>query len=460
MSRALPFDWATDLRDGALLVLLVLAYYAAPWWLAGVLTLGLVAAAWRRLDLALLLPVLAAPTYRAPKAFDLALAGRSVPFEVSLPEYCVLVCAVAWALRWVRPPAGIGRPSLTRAVVLPPLALLAAVTLTLPFTRHLHEALREYRVVVTEPVAYALMAASVWRSLGDVWRALFAMSGLGIGMALFSLYHYYVIGVVENTGGVRRILAIYHSPNHLALFLGRLITLCFAHALFAVAVLRRRALAVLPAVALALMLVVLYFTYSRGALIGIAAGLLVLLAGWRPRVALAAGAGGLLLAFVVLPLLAGDRYLQAVPLFQRVYVWRSALAMGLDHPVLGVGLDNFLYYYPQYILPEARLEPDLSHPHDLVLDFWLRSGILGLAAFAGIQVYFWGRIRSLATRSDAWIKWAALALAASMVDFLVHGLIDNSYFLIDLAYMFWFTVALTTVLSRAQAAIAPAEVRE
>ena len=50
--------------------------------------------------------------------------------------------------------------------------------------RYLHEALREYRVVVVEPVAYAMMAATVWRSVGDVWRALFAMSGLGIGMAL------------------------------------------------------------------------------------------------------------------------------------------------------------------------------------------------------------------------------------------------------------------------------------
>ena len=30
----------------------------------------------------------------------------------------------------------------------------------------------------------------------------------------------------------------------------------------------------------------------------------------------------------------------------------------------------------------------------------------------------------------------------AMVDLLVHGLIDNSYFLVDLAFVFWLTLAL------------------
>ena len=54
-----------------------------------------------------------------------------------------------------------------------------------------------------------------------------------------------------------------------------------------------------------------------------------------------------------------------------------------DHPLLGVGLDNFLYEYPKYILPEAWREPNLSHPHNIVLDFWVRLGI------GGVFILFW-----------------------------------------------------------------------
>ena len=30
-----------------------------------------------------------------------------------------------------------------------------------------------------------------------------------------------------------------------------------------------------------------------------------------------------------------------------------------------------------------------------------------------------------------------------MADFLVHGIIDNSYFLVDTAFIFWLTLALS-----------------
>ncbi len=448
--------WRRDLWPGAVLVLLLAAYYVTPWWLALPLTVGFVAACWWRLDLALLLAPITAPAFRAPRAFDAALFGRTTAFEVSLAEYCLLACAVAWALRWVRWPAGGEPPRLMLRSLAAPAAFVAAATLTLPFTLHLREALREYRVVVVEPAVFYVLAVSTWRGLGDVWRALYALTGLGIGISLFSLYHYWVIGVVENTGGVKRILAVYHSPNHLALFMGRLIPVVLAQVLFGWLVRRSRALTAVPAASLSLLLLVFYFTYSRGALIGIGAGALVLLVGWRPRVAALAGVAGLVLV-LGLTLVERERMVQVVPLFQRVYVWRAALAMALDHPLMGVGLDNFLYYYPQYILPEARLEPDISHPHNLLLDFWLRTGVLGVVALAGVQVYFWRLVRGTLAQENPWMRWAALSLAASMVDFLVHGLIDNSYFLIDLAFMFWCTVALATVLARStQPATVPA----
>lgn len=455
--RALGALSADDMRSGAALALVLAGYYAAPWWLTPLLTLALVVLAWRRLDVALLLPPATAPAFRAPKAFDLTWLGRPEPFEVGLAEYTLLVCAAAWLLRWRWRPAGAPIPSAGLWRVAWPAALfVGAAALTLPFTGHLREALRELRTVVAEPALYYVLAVTTWRTLGDVWRALLALAALGMTMAVFSLYHYWVIGVVEATGGVRRILAIYHSPNHLALALGRLIPIALAQTLFALLVRRSPPLAAFALAALGLMGVVFFFTYSRGALLGIGAAALLLLAGWRPRLALGAGVVALVLTAVALPLVAGERMGQLLPLVQRAYVWQAALAMALDHPLFGVGLDNFLYQYPSYILPEAKLEPDVSHAHNLFLDFWLRMGILGLAAMAVLLVRFWQHIRTLLVGQGVWAKWAGLALAASMADFLVHGLIDNSYFLIDLAFMFWLTAALAAVAARASAMSAAA----
>src|SRR4029434_1014429 len=56
----------------------------------------------------------------------------------------------------------------------------------------------------------------------------------------------------------------------------------------------------------------------------------------------------------------------------RIEVWTSAVHMVADHPVLGIGFDNFIYLYQQrYILPQAWEEPNLSHPHNWLLNVWL-----------------------------------------------------------------------------------------
>jgi O-antigen ligase len=108
-----------------------------------------------------------------------------------------------------------------------------------------------------------------------------------------------------------------------------------------------------------------------------------------------------------------------------------------DHPVLGVGLDNFVYLYQQFYLRDGAVaEPSLSHPHNWILNFWLSLGVLGLAAFVWLLVCFWRQARG---RLRSWVVAGALG---AMADMLVHGFIDNSYFLVDLAFVFWLCLAL------------------
>jgi len=202
-------------------------------------------------------------------------------------------------------------------------------------------------------------------------------------------------------------------------------------------------------------------TFSKGALLlGLPAALSLILILWLGRWGViavgAAGVGGL----AALPLLSRlPRFASVLNLgsgtsFFRVKLWVSAWRMFLDHPLFGVGPDNFLYQYrSRYILPEAWQEPNLSHPHNIALDYLSRLGLLGVACGLWLHLGFWRaaidtyrRLRSPMTNYD--LLALCVGLMASVADMLAHGLVDHSFFLIDLAFVFCLTLALVQHLQR------------
>jgi len=232
--------------------------------------------------------------------------------------------------------------------------------------------------------------------------------------------------------------------------LDRVIPLALAVALFGPGLLRRW----LYGLGALIMAAACIATFSKGALLlGLPAGIgLVLVAGafrlrnrWPVWVLGAGGFSGLLLlAFLFrTPRFADLLNFQSGTSFIRLNLWQSAWRMALDHPWLGVGPDNFLYAYrSHYVLPAAWQELNLSHPHNILLDLWTRLGLLGViagawAVGAGARLA-WRLYRSAG--SDTWPL--ALGLLAGLVVAVVHGMIDNSLFLIDLMALFLMSLAL------------------
>lgn len=307
-------------------------------------------------------------------------------------------------------------------------------------------AMREFRVIILEPaLLYALIRAANL-SRRDLEWIVHAFILSAVAVSLIGLYQFFFTNWVIIGEGVRRALAVYGSPNNLALYLDRALPLALALLLF-VTDKRRRSVYALSALVIAL---ALYLTYSRGAWVGIAAGLafIALASDRRARIALS----GLLIVGViaVVPFLQTER---AQSLFQigtgtgffRVSVWESAWSMIRDHPIFGVGLDNFLYEYPKYINPAAWREPNLSHPHNIVLDFWARLGIAGVFVLAWMLFEFYRR----GSRAARGVNRAlAIGLMASMTAGLAHGLIDAAYFYVDLAFVWMLTLGVIVELGR------------
>jgi O-antigen ligase len=241
--------------------------------------------------------------------------------------------------------------------------------------------------------------------------------------------------------GVRRAQAWYPSPNHLALTLGRAWPFLLALALVGPLAWRRPAWLAAASVAVALLL-----SFSIGGWVGSAAALAAVLfaLGLRKRAWQLGGAAAVVLALVSGLALVGALPERLNPLRQtggfRLELWSSTVAMLRDHPLFGVGLDNFAYLYQQVYLREgAAAEPNLSHPHNWLLHFWVELGLLGLIAFVWLVVIFVRRARRAPRTRPA--LWLVAGAVGAMTDMLVHGLVDNSYFLVDLAFVFWMMLA-------------------
>src|SRR5207253_7475289 len=208
---------------------------------------------------------------------------------------------------------------------------------------------------------------------------------------------------------------------------------------------------------------------TGGWLGGLAGGLAVIAVVSRRRLAVRAGLAAALALVVASGLAIGGVLPERLnPLRQtggfRLDLWLSSLEMLRDHPLLGFGLDNFAYLYQQvYLRQGAAAEPNLSHPHNWLLQFWLDLGLVGLGAFCWLVVRFAREVRKtlsfqgmsggkvplsadgaplLAAAPEAKERWVVAGAVGAMADLLVHGLIDNSYFLVDLAFVFWLTLAL------------------
>ncbi|MCX5987730.1 MAG: O-antigen ligase family protein, partial [Chloroflexi bacterium] len=119
----------------------------------------------------------------------------------------------------------------------------------------------------------------------------------------------------------------------------------------------------------------------------------------------------------------------------RFSVWTGAVEMIRDHPWLGLGLDQFVYAYPNYMGAEAWSEPNLSHPHQFLLDFWIRLGFPGvlLLMFVGVRLLW--RLR--ADNRSADLNPLAIATTGAFIVWAIHGLVDNSFFVSDLSYATW-----------------------
>ena len=279
---------------------------------------------------------------------------------------------------------------------------------------------------VTAAVALTLLLARTERQVRLVAWALI-VAGLAEALLGYSQWAF-ATGSLGPGGSSIRVFGTFGQPNPYGGYLNFALPLALALALFGRDA-RERWVA---AAASVILLLAQGLANSRGALIGLAAAVVVIaVLGWRrERLAIVAVVFGVPLAIIAwIGQLVPNRIANAVlnqvrvngltlscapnsgvndanfSTVERLAHWVAGLRMFQAHPLLGVGAGNYNNAYPQYAI--ACWPEPLGHAHNYYINVAAETGILGLLTFLALvaaALYLGWRATHPATNSRLWTK--------------------------------------------------------
>jgi O-antigen ligase len=372
------------------------------------------------------------------------------PLPTTLLENAILVTVAVFLLETYRGPRKL---EWRTPFTYPALLFLLAGAIAVIAAPDRRAGLGLYRAYLIEPIAFFFVVSVIARTAE---RALIVALGLGVGAVGLAIPNAFVVldAIRHHTLHVesQTPVTIYLTANAVALYLEPLIALGGSLLLFS----RNRTVQLVSLVVLAVIVPTEILTLSRGGyltLAGITVGLA--LAHRRRWWFLAAG----VVAGVVLSRIPSIATRLAVEvdfsngsntLVGRSQLWSNTLRMLRDHPLFGAGLSGFTERLGPYW--NATHTDRFIDPHNIVLNFWSETGLLGLFAFAWILVTaFLLSWRGWRRSGSTWVA-IHLGVFLALVAVVIHGLIDVPYFKNDLSLEFWTLLGFTWAGTRWSAA--------
>lgn len=359
----------------------------------------------------------------------------------------------------------------------PPLTLpfalfLFAAMISITGALSLQHAIKELTKWLEMFAVYLYVANNVDRV--KMTRALAVMFIAGFVEAAIGIYQFFFRWGPKGFllfGNYLRAFGTFEQPNPFAGYLGLIIPVAFGvvlGALFQVfsvqcpvfrvqgsrdlklETLNLKLVTALAALALVAMLAAAVMSWSRGAWLGIAAGLLVTLIVQSRRALVLTIVVAFVVTFVVLmssinliPDVIAARFAGITDYFgvfdvrgvrvddanyavvERMAHWQAAWEMWLARPIFGVGIGNYAVVYPAFALP--RWDDPLGHAHNYFLNIAAETGTVGLSAYVLLWfAAFWQGWRAVRA-SVGWWRSIAAGLLGTLVALSVHNTFDNLF---------------------------------
>lgn len=317
-------------------------------------------------------------------------------------------------------------------------------------------ALGLFRAYFIEPMLFFLVLINIIRNSADAFALFMGLAAGGIvvallnGAAAIDALRRHAFDTAQNAP-----VAIYQTSNAVALFLVPIIAVAGSLLLHSPSA-RQRQLALLVA---ALCGIAVVLSFSRGGYLALFAVAIGLALSHRRRWWLLAAVALVALAASRVPIIASrlaheiDMNDPNNTLAGRIHLWQVTLQIMRERLIFGTGLSG----YATAMSPWPNGLSQVIYPHNLILNFWTSTGVLGLLAFVWLLIKgFTSSWRGWVNRNPDWRPFQ-LGVLLVLVAIVVHGLVDVPYFKNDLSFEFWVLLGISWTGLRAVATSAPAK---
>lgn len=189
---------------------------------------------------------------------------------------------------------------------------------------------------------------------------------------------------------------------------------------------------------LLMLLVCLFFTYTRSAMIGLFASCIIFLFKKKQKY-IKWFIGVMFGIFLLLP-----KHIKLYLLFMggpmgRIDIWKGAWNMVKAHPITGLGINTFSANYPKY-----RVVVGEDYAHNCFLQMWAEAGILGLAALLNIVFLFYKSALNFFKNNFKFnrVEILRFGLFGGLTATLIHSFFDTNLYCLQLASLFWIMLGL------------------
>ncbi len=373
-------------------------------------------------------------------------------YPTTLLEAAILVTIVVFSLESLP-----RRPIVRRTGFdIPILLFLLAGAISVVVSSDYRAALGLYRAYFLEPAAFFYVLVAV---VTTPRRASVILAGFGLGLTALAIPNIEVTlkaaqNHTLNVAGTPPV-AIYTVSNAVALFEVPVIAVAAAVMLYGTTWFERA----IGAFIVGLGTLSVLLTFSRGAYLALFVVAIGLALTHRLRIVLLVLVVVVIAAALRLPGVT-RRVAQELnlsdprnSLFPRLQLWGVTMRMLAHHPIFGSGLSGFASAINPYRNGYAELQ---IYPHNILLNFWTETGILGLVAFG------WLMVKTFITTLAGWIHGSSgwrpyqLGVLLFVVAVLAHGLVDVPFFKNDLSLQFWAFLGLAAAATRWDPVLKPA----
>jgi O-antigen ligase len=339
-----------------------------------------------------------------------------------------------------------------------------------------------FKAYFFEPIMLFIVILNVMKGDKGREKILWSLAISALAVSALAIYQKITGKIISNplwaAVETRRVVSFFGYPNAVGLYLGPIVLIMIGWLASAVTYARNDKIKIIFInLTIILSSLSIYFAKSKGALLGVAAGLIVfgLMANkkirWATIIALILISLGIAAYKPARDLAVSNITLTNLSGQIRKAGWNDSWKMLKDGRFLtGAGLANYQSavepYHTEGIFIKDFNDPDAQrklvfneayrtahwqpleiylYPHNIFLNFWSELGLAGMLLFIWvIGKFFVMGARNLRTQKN---KYIVIGLIGAMVVVVVHGLVDVPYFKNDLAAMFWLFIAMVSLIN-------------